>query len=358
MPIKKPLLLASSGVVILTALAWHMDRLVSGDGIHQMTDDAYVTADFTIVAPKISGRIDQVKVEDNQRVRQGEELAHIEDDDYRTALMAAEAEVTTAKADIANLTAEISRQEAVIAQAKAAVEADAAALDFAKANAQRYHNLSKGGAGTVEQQQAAESEYRQRVAARTRDEAAVVAAEKQIAVLEAQKARAQGARESAESHRYQAELNLSYTTIPAPVDGMVGARGVRVGAYVNPGTALLAVVPLQEAYVLANFQETQLTHVVPGQKALIHVDTFPDTPIHGHVDSIAPATGVAFAPIQPDNATGNFTKVVQRLPVKIVFDPDQDIVRKIRVGMSVEAEIDTASKADGPHANDGRYVLR
>ncbi|WP_034993353.1 HlyD family secretion protein [Beijerinckia mobilis] len=358
MPIKKPLLLASSGVVILTALAWHMDRLVSGDSIHQMTDDAYVTADFTVVAPKVSGRIDQVMVEDNQRVRKGDELAHIEDDDYRTALMAAEAEITTAKADIANLAAEIIRQEAVIAQAKAAVEADAAALDFAKANAQRYHNLSKGGAGTVEQKQAAESEYRQRLAALTRDEAAVVAAEKQVAVLEAQKARAQGALESAESHRHQADLNLSYTTIRAPVDGMIGARGARVGAYVNPGTALLAVVPLQEAYVLANFQETQLTHVVPGQKALIYVDTFPDTKIQGHVDSIAPATGVAFAPIQPDNATGNFTKVVQRLPVKIVFDPDQDLARKVRVGMSVEAEIDTASKADGPHANDGRYVLR
>jgi len=347
MPYMKPLLIAGIAVAGLVGLAWKADHLISGDNIHQVTDDAYVTADFTIVAPKVSGRIDKVDVEDNELVKQGHELAHIEDDDYRAALKTAEAEVASARADIANLAADLVRQDALVEQAKAAIVADDASLTFAKANAERYHNLSKGGAGTVEQQQSAESEFEQKKAIKTRDEAAVVAAEKQITVLQAQHARAEANLQRMQSQQKQAELNLSYTTIPAPVDGVVGARGVRVGAYVNPGTALLAVVPLQKAYVVANFQETQLTHVLPGQAADITVDTFPGEHIRAHVDSLAPATGVAFAPIQPDNATGNFTKVVQRIPVKIVFDEGQDIVKKVRVGMSVEAAIDTSSQPAG-----------
>ncbi|MFT8688377.1 MAG: efflux RND transporter periplasmic adaptor subunit, partial [Novacetimonas hansenii] len=144
--------------------------------------------------------------------------------------------------------------------------------------------------------------------------------------------------------------------MPAPGVGGGGDRGVRGGAYVHPGTGLLAVVPTQAAYVLANFQETQLTHVRTGQAATIWVDTFPGRPLHAHVDSLAPATGVAFAPIQPDNATGNFTKVVQRIPVKLVFDPGQPLAAMVRVGMSVEARINTASAPDGIHAHDERYI--
>ncbi|WP_227495570.1 HlyD family secretion protein, partial [Pseudomonas aeruginosa] len=138
-------------------------------------------------------------------------------------------------------------------------------------------------------------------------------------------------------------LDLSYCELRAPFDGQVGRRQLRVGAYVTPGSALLAVVPLQQAYVVGNFQETQLTHVSPGQAVEIRVDTFPGEVLRGHVDSIAPATGLSFAPIAPDNATGNFTKVVQRIPVKIVLEPRQAMAGKLRVGMSVEARIDTAT---------------
>ncbi|MBM9403105.1 HlyD family secretion protein [Gluconacetobacter azotocaptans] len=358
MPYRKPLLIAGGTAAVLVGLAWTGDRLVSGDGVHDTTNDAYVTADFTAVAPKVAGRIDRVTAEDNEHVRRGEELAHIEDDDYRAALDIARGNVAIARGDIANLTAELARQDATISSARATVLADDAALTFAQQNERRYRNLSAGGAATIEQQQGADAREREAVAARARDQAAVDAAIQQVAVLKAQLTRAQGALTRAEGMQRQAELNLSYCTIPAPVEGVVGERGVRVGAYVHPGTALLAVVPTQLSYVLANFQETQLTHVQSGQRATVWVDTFPGQALHAHVDSLAPASGVAFAAIQPDNATGNFTKVVQRIPVKIVFDPGQPLAAKVRVGMSVEVEIDTGSKADGPHATDDRYAWR
>ncbi|GBR05647.1 major facilitator superfamily multidrug resistance transporter HlyD/EmrA/FusE [Acetobacter oeni LMG 21952] len=329
-----------------------------GNGVDQYTNDAYVTADFTTVAPKVSGRIDRVIAQDNEQVRAGEELAHIEDDDYRAALDVAKGNVLAAQGDVANLEAELARQDSLIAGARAAVLSDQAALRFAQENAVRYRNLSSGGAGTIEQKQSSESREKEANAVVARDQAAVDASVRQVAVLKAQLQRAQGVLLRAQGDEKQAALNLSYCTIPAPVDGVVGERGVRVGAYVHSGTGILAVVPTQAAYVLGNFQETQLTRVQTGQTATIRVDTFPGHPLKAHVDSLAPATGVAFAPIQPDNATGNFTKVVQRVPVKLTFDPGQALVSKVRVGMSVEVSIDTASQPGGPHANDARYVWR
>lgn len=358
MPYKKTLILAGGAAAVLACAAWTSDRLIIGDGVHQSTNDAYVTADFTVVAPKVDGRIDQVNVEDNERVEAGQELAHIEDDDFRTVLLVAQANVVTAKADLAHLHAELDRQKSVIAGAQATVSSDDAALVFAKANAARYQKLSEGGAGTIEQKQAAEAQYREAIAARARDVAGAEAADHQIPILLAQLDRANGQLMRMHGEFRQAELNLSYTTVRAPVDGVVGARGVRVGAYVSRGTALMAVVPLRKAYVIAEFQENQLTRVQPGQRADVTVDTFPGRILHAHVDSLAPSTGVAFAPIQPDNATGNFTKVVQRIPVKVVFDSDQTLAERVRVGMSVEVTIDTTSKADGAHASDSRFAWR
>ncbi|ACI52059.1 secretion protein HlyD family protein [Gluconacetobacter diazotrophicus PA1 5] len=353
---KKPLLYAGCTACVLALAAWGGTRLVNGDGVNQYTNDAYVTADFPTVAPKVAGRIDRVIAQDNQVVHAGEELAHIEDDDYRAALAVATGTVQAAQGDVANLEAELARQDAVIAQARAAVLADQATLLFARQNAVRYRNLSSGGAGTIEQQQSSDAREKEAEAAIARDQAGVDAAIRQVAVLKGQIERARGALLRAQGDERQAQLNLSYCTIPAPMDGVVGERGVRVGNYVHPGTGILAVVPTHDAYVLANFQETQLTRVQTGQRATIWVDTFPGQPLKAHVDSLAPATGVAFAPIQPDNATGNFTKVVQRIPVKLTFDPGQPLAAKVRVGMSVEANIDTSSKPEGPHANDARYA--
>lgn len=353
---KKPLLYAGCAAGVLALIAWGGARWVNGDGVNQYTNDAYVTADFPTVAPKVSGRIDRVIAQDNEQVHAGEELAHIEDDDYRAALDVAKGNRLAAQGDVTNLEAELARQDAVIAEARAAVQADQANLMFARQNAVRYRNLSSGGAGTIEQKQSSEAHEKEAEAAIARDQAGVDAAIRQVAVLKGQLERARGVLVRAQGDEKQADLNLSYCTIPAPMDGVVGERGVRVGNYVHPGTGILAVVPTHAAYVLANFQETQLTKVQAGQRATIWVDTFPGHPLKAHVDSLAPATGVAFAPIQPDNATGNFTKVVQRIPVKLTFDADQPLAARVRVGMSVEANIDTSSKPEGPHANDVRYV--
>lgn len=355
---RKPLLYAGCAAAVLAIAAWGGSRLVLGDGVNQYTNDAYVTADFTAVAPKVSGRIDRVLAEDNEAVRAGEELAHIEDDDYRAALEAAKGRLLAAQGAARNLEAELTRQDSVIAGTRAAVEADRADQLFAQQNMQRYRTLSSGGAGTIEQKQSSEAKDKEAEAAIARDQAATDAAIRQVDVLKARLVEAQGQVMQAQADEKQAELNLSYCTIPAPVSGVVGERGVRVGAYVHPGTAILAIVPTQAAYVLANFQETQLTKVQTGQAATVRVDTFPGRSLKAHVDSVAPATGVAFAPIQPDNATGNFTKVVQRVPVKLTFDPGQPLASRVRVGMSVEVSIDTGSRLSGPHADDARYVWR
>ncbi|GAN69158.1 HlyD family secretion protein [Acetobacter orleanensis] len=353
---KKPLLYAGCAAGVLALIAWGGTRLVNGDAVHQYTNDAYVTADFPTVAPKVSGRIDRVLAQDNEQVHAGEELAHIEDDDYKAALEVARGNRLAAQGDVQNLEAELARQDSVIAEARAAVLSDQAMLLFARQNAVRYRNLSSGGAGTIEQKQSSEAHEKEAEAAIARDQAGVEAAIRQVAVLKGQLERARGILVRAQGDEKQAELNLSYCTIPAPIDGVVGERGVRVGNYVQPGTGILAVVPTHEAYVLANFQETQLTKVQAGQRATVWVDTFPNQPLKAHVDSLAPATGVAFAPIQPDNATGNFTKVVQRIPVKLTFDPGQPLAARVRVGMSVEVKVDTSSKPEGPHANDSRYI--
>jgi membrane fusion protein, multidrug efflux system len=344
---RKTKIFVTGGIVAWAVLAVLADRALAGGGSVQRTDDAYVTADFSIVAPKVSGLIDKVEVDDNQRVHAGQELAHIDDRDYRTAVSDAQATLASAQANVAILSADLAQQQAVIQQADATVKADDAALAFAQANATRYRNLSQGGAGTVEQQQQSASALQQAVADKDRDGAAATAALRQVAVLMAQRDRAVADVNAAQSALAQARLNLSYTHILAPVDGVVGERSVRVGNYVGPGTALLAVVPLHAAYVLANFQETQLTDIERGERARITVDALPGHVFTGTVDSEAPASGIAFSPLPPDNATGNFTKVVQRLAVKILFNPDQPLLDRLRVGMSVEVAVDTASALAG-----------
>ena len=338
-----------AGVAVLALGAFGLDRALGGGSVVQETDDAYVTADFSIVAPKVSGLIDRVLVEDNQSVHAGQMLAHIDDRDYHTAGLVAQANLEAGQADITNLNAALAHQTSVIGQARATLHADDAMLTFTRANSSRYASLSRGGAGSMEQQQQSTAQYQQAVATSERDKAVLDAADRQVDILQAQHVRAEANLKRLQAELEQAQLNLSYTRIVAPVDGVVGERAVRIGNYVNPGSALLAVVPLSSAYVLANFQETQLTNVVRGQTATIVVDSFPGHRLTGTVDSLAPASGVAFSPIAPDNATGNFTKVVQRIPVKIVLTPGQDMQQRLRVGMSAEATVDTRSS---PHRAD------
>jgi membrane fusion protein (multidrug efflux system) len=307
----------------------------------QSTDDAYLQADYTTIAPKVSGYIAKVLVEDNQPVAAGQVLAQIDDSDYRTSLDQAQADVATAAAVIANIDAQIDQQKSVIAQAEASVTADQAGVTFAKQDADRYRALAKDQFSTVQQQQQTETRHIQALATMQRDQAALNAAQAQIAVLRTARAKAETELKHYQAAAHQAALNLGYTVITAPVDGVVGARSLREGQYVQAGTQLMAVVPLQSVYVVGNFKETQLTGVKPGQKVEISIDTFPGQAVTGRVDSLAPASGQEFALLPPDNATGNFTKIVQRIPVKIVLDPGQPLLGDLRPGMSAEPVIDT-----------------
>jgi membrane fusion protein (multidrug efflux system) len=314
---------------------WNVGRFV------EETNDAYVKADSTTVAPKVSGYIAAVLVEDNQPVVAGQVLARIDSRDLQTALDQATADVANAQADIGNLDAQIALQQSLIAQADATIAADQAALAYAKQDVDRNHQLVGSGAVTIKSTQQADSDYQQHSALLRRDQAALAGARQQSVVLETQRAKAQTQLQHNEAVRHQAELNLGYATITAPIDGTVGARSLRVGEYVQAGTQLMAVVPLQSVYVVANFKETQLTNVRNGQSAAIKIDSFPGIALTGHVDSLAPASGLEFALLPPDNATGNFTKIVQRIPVKIVLDRDNALAGLLRPGMSVESSIDT-----------------
>jgi membrane fusion protein (multidrug efflux system) len=316
-----------------------------GKRTQQSTNDAFVSADFTLVVPRVAGFIKEVLVEDNQQVKAGQLLALIDDRDLRAAAQAADAETLVARAQLQNARATLERQTSVIAQAQASVVSAKAEMDFAAHELNRYNHLAGVGAGTVQNAQQARTRIDQ-ATARLANVTAVLAAErKQVEILTAQRDAAEGGLKRAQAALEMASYELSYTRIVAPQDGMVGERAVRVGAYVTPGSKILAVVPLAQAYVVANFQETQLTDVKPGQGVQVRVDSLGSEVLNGRVESIAPATGVTFASVKPDNATGNFTKVVQRIPVKIVLEPGQALAERLRVGMSVEARIDTANNA-------------
>ena len=336
--------LVAYGVILAVAI-WACVRLFA-DSNSETTNDAYVTADFTLVAPRVAGQLSEVLVEDNQQVKAGQLMVRIDDRDFKAALMSAEADVTAEKASVANYEAEIARQPSLVDQARATLKSDGASIEFARANASRYQNLSEAGAGTTQEQQHASSTLAEQLAQQAHDRAALTSTEQNLNVLNTQRAKAAGALARAEAALEQAKLNLSYTEIHAPVDGKVGRRSARVGAFVTTGTPLLAIVPLSQAYVVANFQENQLTNMRPGQTVRITVDTFPGVVIKGHVDSLAPATGLSFSPIEPDNATGNFTKVVQRVPVKITIDRGQEAASRLSVGLSVETEVAVGKSAD------------
>jgi len=305
----------------------------------QSTDDAYVHADFTTVAPQVSGTIETVLVEDNQPVRKGDVLAVIDDRDFVASVNVAKAQVASAQAGIANLQARLIQQQTVIRQAQAAVAADDAALKLAKVNHTRYRNLATDGSGTVQAQQQAEAQLSVQQAGLEKSQAGLLAARQQVDILKADLDQARATLAHAQAAQAIAELKLSYTRITAPINGTIGEKSVRVGAFVNAGKPLLAIVPLDAVYITANFRETQLARVQTGQAVDIEVDALPGETLTGTVQSLGPASGVSYSAIAPHNATGNFTKIVQRLPVRIRFDPDQPAMAKLRVGMSVTPHI-------------------
>ena len=304
------------------------------------TDDAYVTAHYATVAPRISGQVASVDVDDNQTVRAGQVLATLDDRDFRNTLATDEAMLARDGAQADDIAAQIARLPAQIAQSQASVASSAAQLVFAQQNAARYRNLASTGAGSFQERQQADMSLRQAQASLDGAQAQLSATRHQLPILEAQYQAALGTIRSDRAQVEQARLNLSYTRILAPVDGTVAEREVQVGNFVGPGAALMALVPLDRVFIVANYREISLKHVLPGQHARIHVDAY-DLDLDGVVDSVPPASGAAFAPIQPNNATGNFTKIVQRLPIKIVVSPGQNDAKLLRIGFSVEITIHT-----------------
>ena len=336
------LLLAGTAVAVVAAASWYgWDYWTTGRFLVS-TDDAYVKADNTTIAPKVSGYLGEVLVGDNQHVKAGQVLAHIDDRDFKVALDQSRADVAAAEAAVTSKRAQLDVQQAVIEAAKATLDVDMAAQTFTKQENKRYTDLAATGYGSVQNAQSAQARDASAAAAIERDKANFVSAERQLALLRAEIAQTIAAEARAKALQRQAELNLSYTSIFSPVDGVVGNRTLRVGQFVQAGTQLMSLVPSNGAYVIANFKETQLSDVRQGQQVDIDVDMFPGKTVRGHVDSLAPASGQEFALLPPDNATGNFTKVVQRIPVKITLD---SFGVDLRPGMSVIPSIQTRAVA-------------
>ena len=337
----RKLLLIGASVLALAGAAYLGSEYWTVWRFQVSTDDAYVKADNTTIAPKVSGYIGDVLVGDNEQVKAGQVLAKIDDRDFRVALDQAKADVEAARAAVATKQALLTAQQSIIDAARATIAVDQANLTFAAQDDKRYSQLASTGYGSVQNAEQAASRIATARASVARDTASLENATSQLDVLRAELAQAQATIVRDEALQRQAELNLSYTTIVSPVDGVVGNRTLRVGQYVQAGTQLMAVVPAAAAYIIANYKETQLTDVRPGQPVAIEVDMFPGVAFNGHVDSIAPASGQEFALLPPDNATGNFTKVVQRIPVKVVLNPGSPLASELRPGMSVYPTIET-----------------
>lgn len=329
-------LAAACIVVALFATQW--DRWV-GDSTRQETDDAYVRGDLTPLSAQVDGYVSEVPVDDFQYVKKGDLLVAIEDDDYKAHVAQAEADVAGAEAAIENLKARKAAQKAMVAQAQDTIAGTQANLQQAQSEDARQRKLLETTFGTPQRVEQTDATKKQVAATLASNQAQLDAQQRQQAVLDTQEEQLRAAAKATQAALNLAQINLDHTRIAAPVDGEVSERGVRVGQYVHAGTQVISVVPLKNVWVIANYKETQLTHVVVGQGAEIRVDTFPGVVVKAEVDSIAPASGSQFSLLPPDNATGNFTKVVQRIPVKLRLAPDNPLAGKLRPGMSVEATI-------------------
>ena len=352
--IKRAALALALSLGVAAAADFGYDYLTTGRYL-ETTDDAYIKADSTIVSPKVSGYIAEVLVDDNEPVQAGQLLARIDDRDFKTALDQAHADVAASEAAVRNLDAQIELQQPIIEQQAAEVDAAEANLKFAREERARYDDLMKSGSGTVQRAQQTDAALREKTAQLQQGKSALTAANKKVEVLATDRAKAVAQLDHARAVEQQMALNLSYTRISAPVDGTVGARSLRVGQFVQAGTQLMAVVPLDAVYVVANFKETQLTHVRNGQPVEIRIDSFNSTRLRGHVDSLSPASGLEFALLPPDNATGNFTKIVQRVPVKIALD-DQSLKGLLRPGMSAEPTVNTKATVVAEREANSRVV--
>jgi membrane fusion protein (multidrug efflux system) len=339
-------------VVVLVVMGirwWSVGRFI------ESTDDAYVRADVVTVSSRVPGYVTRVDVQDNQPVHKGDVLAHVDSADYAAKLARAQAMLDAAlatlhaeQANVATLDAQIAQQASLTAVAQADVAAAQAGASRRKADAERYRQLTAEQASSAQRWEQAHAEALTADAALARADATVQAQRGQQTVLLRRKAQGLAAIEQAQAQvgvahaaLTLAQIDLDHTTIRAAADGTIGQLTVRAGQYVETGQPLVAVVPLQDVYVIANFKETELAAMRAGQPVDIDVDTYSGHALQGRVISIAPGSGAQFALLPPDNATGNFTKVVQRIPVKILVETGQRDALSLRAGMSVVARVHT-----------------
>jgi membrane fusion protein (multidrug efflux system) len=316
----------------------------SGAVRYARTDDAYMTGDLTPLAAKVSGYVAQVHVTDFQTVQRGDVLVEIEPADYRAQVQQAEASLAAARANLDNLENQKAIQRALIRQAEATIEATAADVVRYHLEANRQRDLNRDRlAGTPQAVEQGDANERRISAQLVLNTAQLDQQKAVLQSLDVQKRQLEAQVRAAEAQVQLAVNNLGYTKIVAPANGMAGQRQVRPGQFVNVGTQVLSVMPLPNIWVIANYKETQMTNIRIGQSARITVDAFPDLELQGRVEGWSPGTGSTFALLAPDNATGNFTKVVQRVPVKVALDANPALGALVRPGMSVEVEIDTGS---------------
>ncbi len=338
---KKVLRLGLLAIAVIGALGYASHWWLTGRFIED-TDDAYVGADTTVISAKVPGYISEVAVQDNQFVKAGDLLARIDVRDYQAALAKADGAVAAQRATLVNLDATEQLQQAMINQAKAQLDAADAETQRASDDHTRYQNLVRTQAVSVESAQRVDATWKTARADHARAEAGLLGARRQLDVIESQRGQARAALQQAQAERDQAQLNIGYTELRAPVDGYVGNRRARLGAYAAAGSQLISVVPAQGLWIDANFKEDQLARMQVGQSVSVRADILPDREFHGHIESLAPATGAQFSVLPAENATGNFTKIVQRVPVRIRLDGTDARFGALRPGLSVVAKIDTA----------------
>lgn len=333
-----PVALAVAGLLTLIALG-----LTIPSHFRAVTDDAYIEADVVTVSPKVAGYVTRLDVDDNARFKAGSELLQIDDRDFKNAADSAEADLASAKSAQSDAAALLAQQAHIIAAGRAALIGDQAQVVFSGQQLARYGPLAVGGYGSVEHLQQVQADRGVRASALEKDEADLATAQSQTAVLKTRLDEADADVVRLKALLDQARLNLAYTRITADFDGTVANRIVRAGDYVQPGQVLLSEVP-SRVYVIANYKETQLKRMRVGQTVSIHVDSLPSVRFHGHIDSFQRGTGSRFALLPPENATGNFVKVVQRVPVKILFDDPTPQLARLAPGMSVETTVSFSSR--------------
>jgi membrane fusion protein (multidrug efflux system) len=325
-----------------------------GYGVHwwltnryiESTDDAYVRADITALTPRVAGEVRVVKVDDFQNVRKGDVLVEIDHTDYAARVASATADLRAAQAALDANTQQLKLQQIAIEQADAEAQVAKADAWRAQSDWARVSKLMQDGVVSKARSDSAQAATQAADATVARADAGKEAARGQIAALQADRKRLQSLVQARAAALHLAQIDLDSTTIRAPIDGTVGDLAVRVGERVTPGEHLMSLVPLQSVYVVANFKETQLTHMAVGQQVRLRADAYPGTTVLGHVENLSPASGAEFSLLPPQNATGNFTKIVQRLPVRIALDLDKDMRGKLRPGMSVVVKVDVHSKVD------------